>query len=236
MSVTLTSLLASARQRSDMVNSLFISDSELTSYINSSMKELYDLMITAYGSHYFVSATPQSITTDGINETFALASDMYKVIGVDLQVNGTLTNWVTLRPFEFTERNSFLLPIYAPTPTVTWQNIWYCLMGSNIMLRPKPRAGQVLQIHYIPLLTDLSTGTDALFNTLSGWEEYIIIDAAIKCLQKEESDVSILLTQKLMLKKRIESLAHSRDVGQPHRVVDISSSYHRIGQINDGWW
>lgn len=58
-------------------------------------------------------------------------------------------------------------------------------------------------------------------NTYNGWEEYVTIDAAVKCLQKEESDVSMLLAQKQALIDRIENMAANRDAGEPERVTDI---------------
>ena len=47
--MTLTQLIAAVRQRADFVNSQFVTDAELTSYINQSYFELYDLLIQKYG-------------------------------------------------------------------------------------------------------------------------------------------------------------------------------------------
>jgi len=40
-------------------------------------------------------------------------------------------------------------------------------------------------------------------------------------LQKEESDVSVLLGQKAAMKRRIEEAANNRDAGQPLTVSDV---------------
>ena len=55
---------------------------------------------------------------------------------------------------------------------------------------------------------------------MSGWEEYIVCDSAIKMTQKEESDCSILLAQKAALLARIEAAAENRDAGSPQTVAD----------------
>jgi hypothetical protein len=68
-------------------------------------------------------------------------------------------------------------------------------------------------------MTTLSADGDTV-DGISGWTEYIICDAAMKCMQKEESDVSVLMAEKQMLIKRIEAMAESRDVGSPARVSD----------------
>jgi uncharacterized protein YdcH (DUF465 family) len=53
-----------------------------------------------------------------------------------------------------------------------------------------------------------------------GYEEYVVVDAAIKCLQKEESDVQMLMVQKQQLKERIENAASNRDQGEPTAITD----------------
>lgn len=56
---------------------------------------------------------------------------------------------------------------------------------------------------------------------ISGWLEYVVTDAAIKMMQKEESDTSVLQFQKAALIKRIESAAENRDAGSPATIADV---------------
>jgi hypothetical protein len=56
---------------------------------------------------------------------------------------------------------------------------------------------------------------------ISGWTEYVIVDAAIKCLVKEETDPSALMATKAGLIKRIEEAAGNRDVGAAPTVADV---------------
>jgi hypothetical protein len=72
-------------------------------------------------------------------------------------------------------------------------------------------------------MTTLASDTDTV-QGVSGWTEYIIVDAAIKMMQKEESDVSVLIAQKQALLARIEAMAHNRDAGMPSTVADAQSS------------
>ena len=65
-----------------------------------------------------------------------------------------------------------------------------------------------------------------------GYEEYLVISAAINCLQKEESDVRILLAQKAQTMKRIESAASNRDPGEPYAITDASSGTFLNDHIN----
>lgn len=214
-SVTLAQLKTRARQRADMENSGFIQNSELVSYINASVAELYDLLVSKYGEDYFV-ASPFSITTTANVDQYALPTDMYKLLGVDLQLD-TSNNWVSLKRFEFAERN---IPQIWDIKFVDF--IRYRLFGGNLKLSPVPQANQKLRLWYIPLPTALVADSDTL-DGFNGYDEYVVVDVAIKMLNKEESDPSALMAEKAALKLRIEQMAEGRDAGQPAKVQDINS-------------
>jgi hypothetical protein len=69
------------------------------------------------------------------------------------------------------------------------------------------------------LPTYLTSDSD-LFDGYSGWEEYVIVDAAIKCLEKEESNTAALMNRKAYLIKRIEEAAGNRDAAFSPRIAD----------------
>lgn len=212
--VTLSELRTRSRQRSDMVNSGFISDSELNSYINASYAELYDLLVSKHGEDYFIEQ--YSFTTTINTETYALPSNFYKLVGVDLQLD-TSNNWVSLKRFEFAERN---IPQIWDIKFVDF--IRYRVFGNNIRFSPVPQSNQNLRIWYVPLPDKLVNNNDS-FSGVNGFEEYIVIDTAIKMLTKEESDVTSLMMEKMAMKQRIEVMAEARDEGQPSRVQDMNS-------------
>ena len=60
--MNLTQLQLEVRRRSDMENSQFIKDVELTTYINQSYVELYDLLVSIY-EDYFVTDFTDKIPT-----------------------------------------------------------------------------------------------------------------------------------------------------------------------------
>lgn len=234
-SMTLAELRTAAQQRADMVNSDFVSDSEWTSYINASLYELYDLLIQKYGDDYYVS-TDTSLVTDGTNDRYSLASitpAVYKLLGVDLQLSGTAGaangSYVPLQRFNFAERNvSGTAMTQGPLARDTMR---YRLNGSYLWLTPLPAANQTIRLWYVPQMTALSAESST-FDGVSGWLEYVVCDAAIKALQKEESDVSVLMAQKQALVERIEAAAENRDAGSPSTVADVSG---RMSWGNDGF-
>jgi hypothetical protein len=85
--------------------------------------------------------------------------------------------------------------------------------------------GYVFNVYYTPAPTRLSAGSDT-FDGIMGWEEWVVLDAAIKCMAKEESDVSILAAQKAAIEKQVEQLAGDRDAGWPERITDTSRDHY----------
>lgn len=219
--MTLTELLAAVRQRADIVNSQFITDPELTSYINQSYFELYDILVQKYGDNYYVSSA--TITTDGTNDKYSLPTDFLKLLGVDL-VLATDAN-VTLRQFNMSDRNRFTAPNFQSFYGVT--NLRYRLHGNQLWLTPKPSSGQTLTVFYVPRMTPLVNGADTV-DGVSGWTEYIILDAVIKCKLKGECDASSEMALKAAIIKRIEDAAEDRDAGSSSTVGDT--------QWHEGWW
>jgi hypothetical protein len=89
-------------------------------------------------------------------------------------------------------------------------------------MNPLPQANQTIRVWYVPEMTTLAVDADEV-KGVSGWTEYIIIDAAIKCMQKEESDVSVLMAQKAAMLKRIDGAAANRDAGEPQTVCESTN-------------
>lgn len=282
--VTLGSLRLQAQQRADLENNPNVGTAEWNQYISQSYKELYDMLVAAYGNEYYVKA-PYSFSL-GSAQFYDLPSDFYKLLGVDLQYSASPSGYVTIPRFEFIERNKYAYPNTAGT-WLGYSNLRYRVMGSQLELIPVPAAGQVVRIWYIPgptsinfilsaattaglptvavsdassLVVGMSVDGDnvpdgttilsiasnvltlsanatstkpvatfqfwidsAQIDGVSGWEEYVIIDAAIKAMIKQEQEVLELRVQKADMKMRIEAMAEGRDAGQAHHVSDVLS-------------
>jgi hypothetical protein len=318
--VTLESLRFQSQERADQLNSTFLSTSEWNRNIMGSYKELYDLLIAAYGTDYYVN-TPVTFQTNGTSQLFALPDGtttftngitgatltppaFYKLLGIDLAISpGNQASYVTIRPFNFSDRNRYAVPNFQSFYGVT--NLRYRLNGNNLWLTPIPASGQTIQIWYIPRPSDIQAevicgvtassttvtctdtsnlavgmyvqapGSLSMFTTgttistittntsftisavavvtgantlvrawsesttidgVSGWEEYIIIDAAMKAMGKEESDVSLLAQQKMMMVKRLQDMASNRDAGNPATVADTQWSDFYWPTGNGGGW
>lgn len=221
---TLSELRTLAKQYADMENSNFISESEWNAYLNLAYFELYDILIQKFGDDYYV-ANPYSFATDGSTQRYSLPSDFYKMLGLDLQLGASSDSWVTIRPFMFIDRNRYAVPNFQSFYGVT--NLRYRLSSGKLFLTPTPAANQILRLWYIPRLNELTSDSSTV-DGVSGWQDYLPTDAAIKAMMKQELDPAGLMARKQALLARIESAAANRDAGSPQVVGD--------SQWSDAWW
>ena len=281
--VSLSELRQLTRQRADNENSQFVTDTELTRYLNNSWGELYNLIIENFNEDYFTTSHSFSLTSG--TDSYSLPSDFYKLRGVDLVV--TSTESVPLRRYNWAERT-------RNSVTVRARDYRYRIQKGSIIFTPLPSTNDSIKIFYIPdprklesvtpsgvtrgttttytvsshsfvaddvvnvsgfladdynsqqtvqsvtsttIVTDLNSsalsdptliGTvESVFDFYSGWDEYVIIDSAIKILIKEEADVTALLLQKNQMRERIITESQNRDAGEPQTVTDVVS-YHKF--------
>lgn len=227
---TLATIRTAAARRADLAtpsSSTFVTTSEWDANINASYAELYDLLVQKFGDDYFVAGTPDNwyqfttttsagyVLPDG-SSTYKLvdaatAPAFYKLLGADAKYG---SEWVPLKPFQFIDRNRRS----AAGPNAVASEIRYRVSGNYLWL-PSVASGQIVRLWYVPRLALLTADGDTV-DAVSGWEEYVIVDAAIKALVKEESDPSALMAAKAGLVQRIEAAAENRDAGQPVRVSD----------------
>lgn len=193
-----------------MENSNYISDSEWNGLINQSYSELYDLLIAALPDYYYSSST--EVIASGAS-SIALPSDFYKLRGLDFRISSD--DHITLYKYNFERRNLKNRSIIRGAPYRE-----YRIMGSNILIEPSDRAPGTYVLHYVPAYTTLASDTDTL-DGINGWEEYVIIDAAMKARIKEESPIRDLQYQKDQMMARIKTLGAERDYANPETITDV---------------
>lgn len=243
--MSLGELRLRAQQRADRVNSQFVTSTEWNSYINQSMFELYDLLVTAYEDQFLAPALRFTITgnqaiyplPDGT--LYSGAAPFYKLSGVDLSLNTSQNAFVTVNKFNFIDRNNYVYPNSNSTIYGVF-NLRYRVMGTNIQFIPTPTSGQVIQIWYIPRLNQLLADNDITTIGISGWLEYVIIRAAILALVKEESDTSALTAAFMDLRQRIQNSVQNRDNGMPDTISNVSRNGNWgggsfSGEPSGGW-
>lgn len=213
--VTLLQLRDWVRQRANVQKALkAYPDGEINDYINRSLKALYDLLILKYQDDYVVSLD-LAITTSGTESTADLPDDFYKLAGVDAALNGFPT---ALQRYSLAERNMWrgaVGVLVQGTPLMRYQ-----LRATQLHFIPSPPPASTCTLLYYPSLPDLADDGDT-YDGVSGWEEFVILDAAIKVLRKEDSDATGLERDLARVVERIESAAANRDANEPMRAVDV---------------
>lgn len=224
-----------AKQRANRVGSKFVTDPEWNRYITESRKALYDILIQKFGNDYYM-ATPYCFITTGVDQLYPLpngrdqvsvlnkagdntpAKAFYKSMLVEVALNPNDPNsWVTLRKYMRIQQNLWNYPNVYTFRGVT--NLRYRFTGDSIQLVPQTQQGQYVRLWYAPRPKAMLLDVD-MVDGVSGWEQYIVCDAARKALAKEESPTNDIETEIAMLMKRIEEAAENRDIGEPETVSD----------------
>ena len=215
---TLSELITRCRQRADYEDNEHVSDSEIITYINESALRLYDILVQTFMDDYF--ATTYEFTTVQGQQSYSLPSDFYKALGVDIKLDGS--NYIPMKKFNFKDRNR-----YSTIATGTLQgmsNLRYRLIGSTLYIAPNPQGALPVQLWYVPSFTKLASTTDVL-STPVEYDEFVVIDTAIKILAKEESDTSLLYRQRKDILDMIQDAAQNRDAGESDSITDVYRDY-----------
>lgn len=246
--VSLATLQTRVLQRAHLQtasNSKLAPRAELIDNINEGIAEFYDLVTSIQDQPYYKQSVAFS-TTSG-KDTYSIGAgqdvpitDFFKGCGVDIYFGQQIV--ISARPFMWSERNRYKF-------TSGWlytQPVAYRFMGKNnltssagndsIQFIPLPSGQFQCTVHYYPtppvLIQDGTNGTGTdYFDGINGYEEYVVLSAAVKLLQKQEQFEHVASLQASLMKQeqRILDSLGSHDADSPPRVQDIRLT------DNDGW-
>jgi len=246
MARTLAELRTLIRERADMTDSTFVADAELTDYINDSIAELHDLLTSVYGSGYnqaievvTVPSTASGFIPAGTVELDfrALINDAWvslpvgrlirvaAVYGADsvpcrrLDMSNDYIDKTAAAWNEGTDvRYNFIYPYFlAATPG-----------NPALEFFPVPTTDQLAEIRYVIGAPELSGDSDVY--TL-GFDSFIVLASAIKCLAKQQDDTSELMAELARQTERIKNNAPPKDIGQTYTLLE--NGYRRDGADYD---
>ena len=204
---TLAQLRDEVRQRANMENAdNFITDAEIDRYVNQSICAWRDMLVENRGQDFFTGST--TITLTGVS-MYALPADYYQILNVSYVENGVFT---TLTPYNRGDGATYA----NAGGTVPLR---YRVANNNLFVLPASAQGSLL-VTYVPLATTLTLDTDTL-EVFNGWEEWIVLDAAMKALEKEATDTSQLFMRREVTERRLMAQAQFNDRGFPESVTDV---------------
>jgi hypothetical protein len=179
---TLAELMAQARAHADLTGSGFVSDAELTAFINAAYFALGSLVSSACKKHRGKNAT--IALSSGIT-SYPLPDDFDRLLKVFYADNG-----------RYTELGTFDLgDLEGSSTTAKGGALRYTLLGFTIQLDAAPQSAGTLTMFYIPTITPfVSTTTTTQLESwvAQGWERWIVLGAAADCKVKGEEDPSAI--------------------------------------------
>jgi hypothetical protein len=226
-SVQVSSLLTEVRRRgnfetNDQANA-FATDAEILALLNTYFAEFYDELVAAKGPAYF-RAAPWVIATVANQASYALASDHYKVISVDITWGQNIVR--SARPYEEAERNRYKWLGEGwnyDTP------VFYQIQGSplnpsipqppSIVFQPIPSGITNITVNYIPVFTPLLS--TQYIDSINGWSDFAVYMAISDLKDKDDADSSPWIAKAERLRQRIRALAESVDLAEPPRVQRV---------------
>src|SRR6267154_6762498 len=164
--VCLGAIRLASQEAGDNEQNPAVSTEAWNQFITNSYKLLYNMLVGAYGNDYYVATSYQFTTTnaqlyalpDGtpnfLNSSNTQAAKFYKLLGVDIQNNASLTGWADLKNLNFIDRNRGGYS-NSPASWYAYTNLRYRVQGNNLFFSPLPQAGQQIKIWYVPPPTNL---------------------------------------------------------------------------------
>jgi hypothetical protein len=228
------------RERADMVESQFVTSAEIFRFLEAAWQEFYGIMVAAGEDLFIRKATILASAVDALgtedHDTIVTENGDVIIIGpaadiahyVDLppqfkalrlirHTDGERLRKVTLHDLESfstaTGRPRFYRLAMDPINTYL-----------RMELLPHPDVSYSLDLYYVPAISLREfLLTSYVSIPVRGWDEYLVLTAAAKAKDKEESDAMLLLKEREVLLERIRADLVPVDKSEPDVVVQMSS-------------
>ena len=204
---------------------------------------ILSLTLTSPGAGYWLSSlTSNTITLNcvsgsaGANAQVSayVDSDFYKCKGVWISGGdaGATSFWDPLRRFQWEEQNLLnQANLYQGSQALPLYRLYTLSNREKLAIAPDSLGG-TFRVWYYPAPQKMLVDADRI-DGRSGWDEWVVKDAAIKCLLKEESieQAASIKVIRDELFQRFQLHASERDASQPERIRDC-----RLLSRRNGYW
>ena len=196
------------RQKADIENDGFhISDAEVDSYINDSIKLLHSLLVDGTDGQLFAKNAP--ILTKIGTYSFQLPSDFSQLVSVDIFTGSFYQRSNQADPQDYAQLTQQTGRHYYTSRQHFLR--WSVEQGrAELFCFPEVEKENVA-VQYIPVAPTLSEDSDELLWP-DFWYQWVVYDAAIQCSNKEESFNQALLMEKEKVERRIRDHIRSMTV------------------------
>lgn len=197
---TLTELIAIIRFRGDFRNVQRFPDVNLTTEIQASFAELYELIADTNEGYWDTSI---DIITAVSTAFVTLPDDAWRVRGIDLLDSSGNVDYA-LNQCGIADRNRY--------SNLTSRPEAFRLSARGAELYPTPNAEYTLRLTYTPTAPILG---DAAVNYYNGWEEYVVYATLVRLALNEERSAGEWERQLDFQRQRIIRGASQRKASEP---------------------
>lgn len=220
--VRLDTVRNTIRQRTDTVNSQFVTNAELNQWINDSGGEFNDKLTDAYGAKYSLKRSASWNLTPGtdayvIKDSPVSVADFKALARLEQRVG---SQWKKVNEFKLGEIDRVQDPLisFSGGPTLL-----YMFMGDSFLFAPVPVRAETLRMYYHRTWLQLSLDADT-FDAVDGWHELIVADCCIKVQAKQDLDASVYAAQKTAMLKRLDEMKQQRNAAEPVHITDVTGT------------
>ncbi len=231
------------RERADMVDSQFVTSAEVQRFLEAAWQELYAIMV-ASGEDLFIrrarisnSKVDPLVTENGDlivtengdviivggvvtqNSYINLPAQM-KALRLVKHVDGLRLRKATLHDLEnWTSSSRANKPLFYRLEMDPLNDFL------RLEFQPPPDKSYDFDLFYVPALSLREFLTTSYVSIpVRGWDEYLVLTAAAKALNKEETDIANVMKERADLTERIKSDLSPFDKSEPDVVAQIANS------------
>lgn len=213
--VTLSQLRIYIRNRVEMDSSTYVSDNMINHWVNDANSELYDAIVDT-NEDYALSTN--DITTVADTKEYNLPSDMYRLRAVS-RIEGDYE--YDIPRYSLRQRGRRTEGLVGVSGAA--ERFRYRLQNGKIAFTPEPGAGLTIRVYYTPSVPFMQFDADTFEHWVQpGWQEFVEVRCAQKCLERDMLDATEYARQSEMLKARILKMAGTYDSNYGQQIHDVT--------------
>lgn len=212
MATQLSTLEQRVQTLYDVSGSTVLSGSELDQFINDAYRKLW-AMVVAVNKDFRITTLPFTLANGQQSQAFP--ADFMEI------------RFVRLNPG--TDNQIYLTKFGAKSGSQQWDRS-YRPAGAALFIEPIQRAAGAYALDYIPQPPVLAAPTDALDAELDQFSDFLVYDAAITALAREETDAGQLVAicygvpgdpHNTGIAGRVRRWASDQRTADPDRIEDV---------------
>jgi len=228
---TLVNMTQDVRNRSGLGDSQFRTNLQIARYLNEANRQLTSRLIALYGQDW--RHKNDTISTKAGEALYDMPADCFVAKFFRVTLDGYRIDIPRAGNDDIDTEVSAEGWSAGSTDST---NVRHRMQGRQVRFTPTPIAVHTVTVHYVPTavaweegygsaddaeIDEMSADTDYI-DSRFGWEEWVVIKAAIKVKTDQEEDITALKNELDELWQDIENTAGNRVTGSPEK---IRSSY-----------